>query len=445
LIESAQASIHAIGIGALVLIFVVGTLRPINLGVLALAATFLIGTLVAGEPLGATYSGFPVDLFVLLAGVTYLFGIAAQNGTIEWLVALIVRAVGEKRALIPWIVFAVAAVPTSAGALGSVGVALLAPIALRLALRYDLDRRLIGLMTLHGAACGNFSPLNVLGAIVAQGVDRGGLELSTAALFAINVAYNLLLGTIIYTWFGGRRLATPSHGGSSSATPVAATHAARADVTSTVGPRANETSGHERGRLGADRLCTLLALVFVAVAALAYGFNIGFLALLAAAALHLAFPTSSSGAERRIAWDVVLLICGIVTYVSALQRYGTVDAIGDGIAGLGSPLLSALLICLVGAMSSAFASSAGILGAMIVLAMPFLSTGSVGVTGLVTALAISATVVDSSPFSTAGALVVANTPEADRTRVYRALLLWGGIMAITAPLATWLLLVVPGT
>ena len=76
-----------------------------------------------------------------------------------------------------------------------------------------------------------------------------------------------------------------------------------------------------------------------------------------------------------MAWPVVLLVCGIVTYVAALQRYGTVDAIGHGILGLGSPLVVALLLCAVGAVTSAFASSAGILGALMPLAAPLMLQG----------------------------------------------------------------------
>ena len=139
---------------------------------------------------------------------------------------------------------------------------------------------------------------------------------------------------------------------------------------------------------------------------------------------------------------MVLLICGIVTYVAALQRFGTVDAIGAAIASLGSPLLGALLICAVGALASAFASSAGILGAMMLLAVPFISEGGAAAAGLVVALSISATVVDSCPFSTAGALVVANSEPAERDAVYRGLLMWGAVMVLTAPVLTWLFFVV---
>jgi di/tricarboxylate transporter len=190
-------------------------------------------------------------------------------------------------------------------------------------------------------------------------------------------------------------------------------------------------------------LCTVLAILGVATAALVFGLNIGFLAFTAAAVLQLLFPKSSGEADRKIAWGVVLLVCGIVTYVAALQRYGTVQAVGDAIAGLNAPLLSALLICAVGAVTSAFASSAGILSALIPLAMPFMLLGQVDTTGLVVALAISATVVDATPFSTVGALVVANAEDDERARVYKGLLRWGMVMVATAPFVTWLIFILP--
>ncbi|HEU4778450.1 MAG TPA: SLC13 family permease, partial [Steroidobacteraceae bacterium] len=338
----------------------------------------------------------------------------------ERLVMAVAGLVENRRAMIPWIVFFVAALPTMAGALGSAGVALIAPIALRLAERCSLDRRMIALMVLHGAACGNFSPLNALGVIVLQGTARAGLEMSATALFLANIGYNVVLGAVIFFYFGGLRLAGNG------------VHEAKS-----VGPETGSAPA-----LRADQLCTLLALVAVTVAALVFGLNIGFLSLAAAVCLQLLFPRSSAGAERKIAWDVVLLVCGIVTYVSALQRYGTVEMVGAGIAALNAPLLGALLICAVGALTSAFASSAGILGAMILLAAPFMIQGGVGVTGFVIALSISATAVDSSPFSTAGALVVANTADGERQRVYRALLIWAGTMVVTAPMVSWLLFVV---
>ena len=75
-----------------------------------------VGTLLTRESVAEMYRGFPVDLLILLVGVTHLFGIAASNGTIERLVGAAAARVRGRRALIPWIVFAIAAVPTMAGA-----------------------------------------------------------------------------------------------------------------------------------------------------------------------------------------------------------------------------------------------------------------------------------------------------------------------------------------
>ena len=415
--------IHIVGGVVLAIVFAVGTTRPINLGALSLAATFLVGTFMAGEGAREMASGFPVDLFFVLTGVTYLFAIAANNGTVGRVVDGAVRLSGARRALIPWAVFVIASLPAMAGALGSAGVALLAPFSMRLAERCAIDRRLIGLMVVHGASAGNFSPLNVLGAIVQQSLVREGLTMSPWALFVANLGYNVGLAAITFVIFGGLRLRQ------TGAVPVAVT----------AGP-----DGPPR-RLSTDQIATLVAIVAVGITVLVYGTSIGFLALTAAVALQLAFPRSSAGAESKIAWGVVLLVCGVVTYVAALQRYGTVDALGQSIAGLGRPLLTAFLICAVGAITSAFASSAGILGAMIPLAVPFMAQGEIGTTGLILALAISTTVVDSTPFSTVGALVVANASDHERLLVYRGLLKWGLAMVVTAPLITWLLFIWPAS
>lgn len=415
-------SIHLAGVLGLGAIFVIGTVRSINLGVLALAMTFLVGTALAGESPQEMVRGFPIDLFVLLTGVTYLFGVAATNGTVERIVDGAVYLVRDRRPLIPWAVFAVAAAPAMAGAIGSAGVALLAPIAMRLAERCDIDRRMIGLMVVHGAAAGNFSPLNVLGAIVLQAVSTRGLDMSAATLFAGNLVYNVVLGLIIVSVFGGSR----------SPTAAAAVRVALAD--------AGRPSG-----LTVEQVSTLAALGAVAFASLVFGLSIGLTAFTAAVLLQLVFPRSGAAAERHVAWGVVLLVCGVVTYVAALQRYGTVDAVGVGIAGLGSPLLVGLLLCYVGAVTSAFASSAGILGALIPLAVPFMTQGDIGTTGLVVALAVSATVVDAAPFSTVGALAVANASEEERPHVYRGLLRWGAAMVVTAPLVTWLCFILPAS
>jgi di/tricarboxylate transporter len=432
-------SIHVIGVVALVLVFVVGTLRPVNIGALALIATFFIGTLVADESVKELLAGFPADLFVLLVGVTYLFGLAATNGTIEWLIDRAVGLLGDRPVLVPWLIFAFSAVPTTAGALGPAGVAMLAPLCLRLGERYGIDRRMAALMVMHGSCLGNFSPLNGLAVIVRQALERDGLSVSASALFFGNAAYNIGLAVVIYLMFGGRKLWRERR------TLVAA---ARDDDASAEGGGGTGGGGLAvreavRTRLRVDQSITLAVIVAVAVGALVFNLEIGFLALIAAALLHAVFPERCAKADRQIVWSVVLLICGVVTLVGAMQRWGTVDVIGNGIAGIGAPLLTGYLLCLVAAFTSAFASSAGLLGVLIPLAVPFLLQGEIGVAAMTIALAISATVVDSTPFSSVGALTLANAPEEERPTVFRTMFAWGIGMAVTAPVLTWLIFLLP--
>jgi hypothetical protein len=59
-------------------------------------------------------------------------------------------------------------------------------------------------------------------------------------------------------------------------------------------------------------------------------------------------------------------------------------------------------------------------------------------------VAVATTVVDVSPFSTNGAIVLANSSEQDQEWVYRGLLVFGFSIVALAPLLAWAVLVVPG-
>jgi di/tricarboxylate transporter len=141
------------------------------------------------------------------------------------------------------------------------------------------------------------------------------------------------------------------------------------------------------------------------------------------------------------AWNVVLLICGILTYVALLQHVGTIDRLGTAVADMRIPLLAAFIICLIAGAVSAFASSAGTIGALIPLSVPLLALGDLSTVGFVIALSISATAVDATPFSTVGALTVANAPASQQQQLFKGMLRWGLSMILVAPAAAWLIFV----
>ncbi|MFE4217228.1 SLC13 family permease [Streptomyces sp. NPDC056844] len=432
-------SAELISILVLVVVFVIATTRSINMGALAFAAAFGVGELVADLDADGIFAGFPGDLFVVLVGVTYLFAIARANGTTDWLVHASIRLVGGRIALIPWVMFVITGALTAIGAVSPAAVAIVAPIALSFAARYGISPLLMGAMVVHGAQGGGFSPISIYGSIVNGIVERENLPGNELALFFASLVANLVIAAVVFVLFGGLKLTR---------------HRADVSSTDTDGGKGGGT-GEERGkgaapesdddtRLTPPRIATLIALVALVVAVLGFDLDAGLTAVTLAVALSAFWPDTSRKAVSEIAWPTVLLICGVITYVGVLEEMGTIKWAGEGVGDIGVPLLAALLLCYVGAIVSAFASSVGIMGALIPLAVPFLAQGEIGAVGMIAALAVSATVVDVSPFSTNGALVLAAAPDVDREWFFRQLMIYGGAIVAVVPAVVWLVLVVPG-
>ncbi|MDQ0377490.1 SLC13 family permease [Amycolatopsis thermophila] len=428
-------SAELISILVLAVVFVIATTRSINMGVLSFAAAFGVGTLAASMDADEIFAGFPGDLFVVLVGVTFLFAIARANGTTDWLVDAAVRLVRGRVALIPWVTFAITAVLTAIGAVSPAAVAIVAPVALGFAAQYGIHPLLMGAMVVHGAQAGGFSPISVYGTIVNGIVAREHLPGSELTLFLASFVVNLVIAAVVFVLLRRKQLVH-------AVTPERELVAAGTPSSPPAGSARVEAP--QRLRLDAPRAATLASLVVLVVATLVFDLDVGLTAMTLAVVLSVVWPATSKKAVGEVTWPTVLLICGVLTYVGVLQEMGTIDWAGQRVGGIGAPLLAALLLCYIGAIVSAFASSVGIMGALIPLAVPFLALGTVGPVGMICALAVSATVVDVSPFSTNGALVLANAREVDRDAFFRQLLVYGGIMVAVVPAVVWLVFIVPG-
>ncbi len=195
-----------ISILVLALVFLVATVLPVHMGALALVAAFIVGPQLLDEDLDAVLSGFPADLFVILVGVTYLFALAKENGTVDWLVEKAVQSVRGRVALIPWVMFAVTGALTAVGAVVPAAVAIIAPIGMNFAKRYSISPVLMGLMVINGASAGGFSPISIFGSIVNGVVERNDLPGNPTALFLSSLVFNVVLGVVVFILFGGRKL-----------------------------------------------------------------------------------------------------------------------------------------------------------------------------------------------------------------------------------------------
>jgi Na+/H+ antiporter NhaD/arsenite permease-like protein len=452
-----------VAILALVALFVVGTMLPINMGALAYVAAWLVGMYSLNLDEKEILAGISADLVLTLIGVTYLFAIARQNGTVDLIVRSAVRAVGGRVALIPWVMFGVTAVITAIGAASPAACAIIGPIALGFAGRYGISPLMMGMFVVHGAQAGGFSPISIYGTITNSVMEDNGLPSSEITVFLASLVVNVVMAAILFVVLGGRQLmavrlgpgqasgeGSGAVGGDGGASGGPAPHV-RPDRTSAVsGTGASPTTGTttvappEHG-VTRDEVLTLVAFVGVAAVALAFDKNIGFVSITAAVILSMISPNAYKDAVKQIAWPTVLLVAGVTTYATILTTAGSPEFVGNWAAGLGAATVGALILCYVGGVVSAFASSTALLPVIIPISIPLIDQGGISAGLFVAALVVSSTIVDVSPFSTNGALMLANRPDTITEQVYyKQILTYAVIVTVVGPLLVWAVLVAPG-
>lgn len=418
--EPTMTAVQIIPLVILMVMFVVATKWPLNIGVMGLVASFGVGYFMLGMSDKQILEEFPASIVLTIIGVTYFFSMAQRNGTIDIIVKGCVRMVRGKTLLLPWVFFLIAAALTSLGTFSPAAIALLAPAAIGFAYESRIHPVVMGAFIINGAHAGGFSPLSVAGVLVHDIALKNDFPISQGGLFIASFALNLILSVLTIVLFA---LIGKLRDGSGQHVDI--------DTSST-------------GRPHGQQILTLALIAAMLVGTLGFHMPIGFVAL--SAGLLLAFINIKEHKTfiGGISWSTVLLVAGMITYVSLLQHVGVIDTLAEQALALGAPLLIALVLCYVIGVGSAFASSTALLTAFIPLAGPLLATSSLSASGTVAALAIAATVVDVSPFSTDGALVVANARDDDRQRVYKQLMFYAGGVVLVAPALAWALLVPTG-
>ncbi|MBT2523254.1 SLC13 family permease [Arthrobacter sp. ISL-28] len=451
-----------ISITVLIALFLIGTIRSVNMGVLGFVAAFAVGIPVVGMTNKEVIAGFPGELFLALLGLTFLFGFAQLSGSIDLLVQWSLKLVRGKVAASPWVFFALATLLMSVGAVFSV--AIIAPLAIPFARRFKINQLMMGMMVVHGALAGAFSPISVYGAFIDSYLTKAALPTDPLVLFFAPLVFNTVVAAILYFAMGGHKAkglmingkgldngvaASGGHAviaktpGGASSYPSGGGIAVAAPAQPQAGPRLQPSVSRPKPTL--YQMVTLAALATLAVGTVAFDLDIGVLSMSLALVLAIINPPAAKNAMNKVSWPTAVLVCGILTFINVLQTAGTVEFVSSGISSIGIPLLAAMLLCYLAGATSAVASSLGIISVAIALAVPFLESSTINPIAFVAALAIAATVVDVSPFSTNGALVLANVDEDDRDKFYRQMLGYAGIVVAAGPGLAWLAILLPSS
>ena len=144
-------SLAWLSLAALAIAMIVSCFSQLNVGVLGLALAWIVGVYLGGMTLNEVVSGFPVQLFLTLAGVTLIFTQAQLNGTLDRVAHAAVRVCRGNTGLVPVMFLVIAGLIASLGPGTVANAAMLAPMAMAVGTRAAIPPLLKAIMVGNGA------------------------------------------------------------------------------------------------------------------------------------------------------------------------------------------------------------------------------------------------------------------------------------------------------
>lgn len=403
---------------ALIVAIVLSCTSRINVGLLAIAFAWLIGVGPAGWRADQVIAGFPASLFLTLAGVTLLFGLAEVNGTLGRLAHIAIRRSGGHPRVIPIVFFLGAGLLSSVGPGAVAAVALLVPLAMAIGARAGVPRVLTALMVANGANAGNLSPISAVGIIANTRMAEAGMGGHEFVVWFANFAAHLIVA--IAAWLIFRR--------ADATTGVAA-------------PAVAETATAPDLPLSRTQWMTTAVVALWIVGVVVFELNVGLAAFAAASVLILIRAGDEIAAVARIPWGVILMVTGVTVLIGVLEKTGGLDLFTGLLAAIATPATINGTIAFVSGTISSWSSTSGVVLPAFLPTVPGLvaQLGGGNPLGIALSINVGASMVDVSPLSTIGALCVATVidPTASR-QLFRQLMVWGLSMTIVGAILSQL-------
>ncbi|MGH9660380.1 MAG: SLC13 family permease, partial [Bryobacteraceae bacterium] len=406
-----------ISVCALVLAIVVSFTTKVNVGVLSIALAWIIGVYLGHMPLATVTSGFPVQLFLMLAGVTMLFTQAQNNGTLDRIAHHAVKTCRGNVGLIPIMFFLLAAGLASIGP-GSIAMAaLIGPMAMRVAGRAGISAFLMTIMVGNGANAGSLSPIAPTGIIVNGLMAKIGITgVEWPNYFSVLVGH-ATVAFAGYFLFGGLKLFRRTYSESNSDAPP------------------------EDMRFERPHWITVGVIAGLILAVIAFGVNVG-MAAFACDVLMTTLGVSGKGDTFRLMpWGPIMMVSGVTVLIALLEKTQGMELFTSLLAKLSTKDTVTGVIAFVTGLISVYSSTSGVVLPAFLPAIPGLveKLGGGDPLSIAWSMCVGAHLVDISPLSTTGALCIASAPlTEDHRALFNKLLAWGLAMSVVGAVGTFL-------
>ena len=411
--------------------------EDLNVGFLGIAFGIIVGGVFAGTPASKVMNAFPLSLFMILVGVTFLFGMAQTNGTMEKLTAYSIRACKGNTALVPIIIYILATFITTIGPGNIAGCALMAPVAMAIASKVKMPAFLMTLLVVgacNGAAFSPFAPTGIISnGIIAKCAPELGIPADYLNTLAWKIHFNseLAQGFVNIGGFfvmGGLKWLREQKGAALDIDELA--------------PKPEP--------FNAAQTTTLLLVAILIILVVVPGLpgvkgtlpktitnmlsNVGSISFVLSIVLMLTGYGDSKAAVKVMPWSVIMMVCGVSVLIDVMDKAGGLNFLVEVMASVAGPTTICFWTAFVPAVISAYSSSSGVVMPMFLPMTP----GLVELTGgdpiaIISAIDVGSHLVDTSPLSTLGALCIASAgEEEDKGVLFRKLLIWGLSMSIVS-------------
>jgi len=406
-----------LSLGALVVAMIVSCFSELNVGALGVALAWVVGVYLGGMKLDDVLAGFPVQLFLTLAGVTLLFTQAHINGTLDRVAHAAVRICRGNTGLVPIMFFVLGAALSSMGPGNIATAALLTPIAMATASRAGIPLFLMAIMVGNGANSGALSPFAPTGIIVNGLMAKNQMPGHEAQSYLYNLGAHALLAFAGYFLFGGLKLFSASR--------------------TTVGA----ADDHQTTAFDRRQWITLGVIAALIISVLAFGVHVGLAAFAGAVLLVLLGAADDADAIRQMPWKVIVMVCGVTVLIALVEKFQGLNLIVSWVSHISTPHTVNGVIALITGLVSVYSSTSGVVLPAFLPLVPGLTAALPGASavGIAMSMNVAGHLVDVSPLSTIGALCMAGATAGDSRKLFVQLLAWGLSMSVVGALLCWAL------
>ena len=366
----------------LLLAIIIGFARNANVGILCVGFSMIL-SIVYKVDIKTVIAGLSSSLFIQMVGITYLFAIIQGNGTLELLARKMVRLVGTKTHLIPFVMYILGCIVCAIGPGAIPSLAIIPVIAIPVAVSAGVNPIMTAIIGDLGVMSGRMSPLTPESAVVRELMKQQGLEANTIPIMICLTFTALICVVLVYIYYKGWKV-----------------------------EKVEATTKEKLPSFEPKQWLSILGLVVLAVGALFFSWNVGFTGFLVGSILIVLGCADEKKAISAIPWNVILMVLGVGILMNVITISGGIDIMVAALEKVMNKTIAAMVMGVVAGIMSFFSSGLGVVFPTLIPTAAGLS-GGLGVSAieLVSVIVIGGTVAGFTPVSTTGALIMAGVSQ----------------------------------